>query len=194
MSSQIEPSEPSPLSGDEPLGSSGMTVRDFWSWGFSDLRQNVNRGILAEFLVAKAVGAGAEVRHAWDDFDVLAPDGTRIEVKSAGYLQSWSQKQLSRISFSGLRAREWDEETGQRSGEETFKADVYVFALQTTRDPDRYDMTDLDSWRFHVLPVATLRELDCSSISLATLTRHGFESCPLGDLAEAIREAVNEPR
>ena len=32
------------------------TVADFWRWAFSDLRDNTTRGILAEFLVAKAVG------------------------------------------------------------------------------------------------------------------------------------------
>lgn len=29
----------------------------FWQWGVSDIVNNVTRGILAEFLVAKAVGA-----------------------------------------------------------------------------------------------------------------------------------------
>ncbi len=37
---------------------------------------------MAEFLVAKAVGAHGP-RLEWDAYDVLAPDRTRIEVKSS---------------------------------------------------------------------------------------------------------------
>ncbi len=48
----------------------------------SDLRTNNVRGYLAEFLVAKAVGAHGP-RLEWDAYDVLAPDRTRIEVKSS---------------------------------------------------------------------------------------------------------------
>lgn len=44
------------------------------------LRMNNVRGDLAEFLVARAVGATGP-RVEWDAYDVLAPDGTRIEVK-----------------------------------------------------------------------------------------------------------------
>ena len=69
-----------------------------------DLRMNNVRGYLAEFLVAQAVGSKA-ARVEWDDYDVLAPDGTRIEVKSSGLLQAWEQAGPSRIVFSGLRGR-----------------------------------------------------------------------------------------
>lgn len=57
--------------------------REFWRWGFSDLQTNIVRGILAEFLVAQAVGAREPVRIAWDDFDVASAAGTHIEVKSS---------------------------------------------------------------------------------------------------------------
>jgi hypothetical protein len=59
------------------------TVVDFWQFALSDLRMNNTRGYLAEFLVAKAVGATAG-RVEWDAFDVLAPSGARIEVKATG--------------------------------------------------------------------------------------------------------------
>jgi hypothetical protein len=31
-------------------------VSDFWRWGFSNLTDNTTRGVLAEFLVASALG------------------------------------------------------------------------------------------------------------------------------------------
>lgn len=93
----------------------------------SDLRMNNVRGYLAEFLVARAVGA-IGTRVEWDFYDVLAPDGTRIEVKSSAYLQAWSQRTLSAIRFTGLSGRTWDPEHGTADNA-TFNADVYVFAV-----------------------------------------------------------------
>lgn len=66
----------------------------------------------------------------WHEFDVLTPDEVRIEVKSSAYVQAWTQKSLSRIVFSRLKARRWDPATGE-SSEATYNADVYVFCLQT---------------------------------------------------------------
>jgi hypothetical protein len=80
------------------------TVREFWAFAMSDLRMNNVRGYLAEFLVAKAVGATGS-RVEWDAYDVLTPDGIRVEVKSAGHLQVWAQRRLSRISFGSMKGR-----------------------------------------------------------------------------------------
>jgi hypothetical protein len=41
-------------------------------------------------------------------YDLITSTGIRIEVKSSAYLQSWSQKRLSTISFSISPARYWD--------------------------------------------------------------------------------------
>lgn len=82
------------LSGDERLAGTDLTVADFWSWGYSDLRENILRGVMAEFLVARALGAGQGTRVAWDNFDVLSPAGVRVEVKSSVYLQSWSRAKI----------------------------------------------------------------------------------------------------
>jgi hypothetical protein len=125
--SRLEPAPFVPLDGGEPLEGLGATVRDFWSWGFSDLRSNVVRGVFAEFIVARAVGAGQAVRAAWDDYDVEAPDGTRIEVKSSGYLQSWAQLRHSTLSFGKLTGRSYDYESAAFSAEREVRADVFRF-------------------------------------------------------------------
>jgi hypothetical protein len=80
-------------------------VVDFLRWALSDLRENTTRGVLAEYLVAKAVGDERALRSGWDDFDVRAIDGTTIEVKCSAFLQSWPQRTLSRLNFARLRAR-----------------------------------------------------------------------------------------
>ena len=106
-----EPPEFRKLNGDDRFsgGPHDIRVSKFWEWGFSDVRLNIVRGILAEFLVREAVGDTRPKRIAWDNFDVLMlspshPDGIRIEVKSSGYWQSWPQSDKSRIGFSGLSA------------------------------------------------------------------------------------------
>ncbi len=121
--SWLEPTPVEPLTGHEPLSGVAATVAEFWRWGFSDLRTNIVRGILAEFLVAKVVGAREPVRVAWDNFDVVSGAGTRIEVKSSGHLQSWPQKRLSTVAFTGLTGLRWDAKEGWGDDREV-RADV----------------------------------------------------------------------
>lgn len=70
-----------------------MRQRSRWSWGGwtiatpGDLRENATHGILAEFIVAKALDADRKLRSGWDNFDVETASGTRVEVKSSAYLQ-----------------------------------------------------------------------------------------------------------
>ena len=96
-----------PLDGTERFVGLDDTVADFWRWAFSDLRDITTRGILAEFLVAKAVGDQRTMRIGWDNFDAQAPDGTTIEVKCSAFLQSWVQKRHSDLVFGRLSAREF---------------------------------------------------------------------------------------
>ena len=100
----IRAPKPTPLSGEEVVAGTDATVVDFWRFALSNLRMNNARGYLAEFLVAKAVGSTG-LRIEWDPYDVLAPDGTTIEVKTSAYLQAWDQYKLSTIQFTGLRSR-----------------------------------------------------------------------------------------
>lgn len=81
-----------PVEGDEPFVGVDATVLDFWRWSFPDLRLNIVRGVLAEFLVAKAVGCTEAPKKEWANFDVLTPAGVRVEVKASAYWQSWAQR------------------------------------------------------------------------------------------------------
>ena len=86
--------EPQPLSPNEKFvgGEStplAVTVGDFWQWAYSDLISNTDRGILAEYIVAIALGIDDTVRVPWGPYDLVTPAGTKIEVKSGSYIQSW---------------------------------------------------------------------------------------------------------
>lgn len=76
------------LTGNERFKGIDTSVIDFWRWGAGDLMTNTARGILAEFLVAKAVGDERPTRLEWDNFDVLTPEGVKIEVKTSALLQA----------------------------------------------------------------------------------------------------------
>jgi hypothetical protein len=109
-------------------------VLGFWSWAFSDLRQNNIRGHLAEYIVGLGLGVPLTVRSSWDDYDLEVPPGqlaggpVRLQVKSAAYLQAWEQRKPSAITFSGLRRRQfpWSTEKSFVLGEGRFpQADVF---------------------------------------------------------------------
>jgi hypothetical protein len=84
------------------------SVGGFWSWAFSDLKENTTRGVLAEFLVASALGIVGDVKAAWEPYDLKTYSGIRIEVKASGYLQAWSTLKHSTINFSSLKGRVFD--------------------------------------------------------------------------------------
>ena len=44
------------------------TVLDFWKWAYSDLLDNAQRGILAEYLVANALNLQNTIRTNWDKY------------------------------------------------------------------------------------------------------------------------------
>lgn len=184
----IRPTDPQPLDGSEMFTGTDATVAQFWAYAMRDLRTNTTRGFLAEFLVAKAVGATG-VQPEWNSFDVLTPDGVKVEVKSSAYLQSWAQRTLTPPVFNRLTARSWAFEDGEAE-ERSHNADVYVLALQAVQSHDEYDPLDTLQWEFYVLPVSTLAARGYRSITLNAL-RKIAEPVAFAGLAAAIRDAAN---
>ena len=180
--------EPRRLSGTEKF-SNGRTaqddfdVLDFWRWSCSDLLMNTTRGVLAEYLVARALGIPTSgVRGNWAAFDLVTADGIRIEVKSSAYLQCWAQERLSTIQFLIPARRGWDAETNVTSETASRQADVYVFALLAHTDKRTVDPLELSQWLFWAVPTKTLgaRTRSQHSITLNSLQRlagpgHAFD-------------------
>lgn len=189
---KFQPPPARALTGDEHFKGLDHTVKEFWSYAARDLRSNVLRGVLAEWLVAKAVGA-AEPRPEWDEFDVLTPDSVRVEVKSSAYLQAWPQRDLSEISFSGLRSKKLGPDN-RYSDQRTFNADVYVFCVQTAQSHDAYDPLDVSQWAFYVLPQSRVEAIGQRSIGLARIKSEGAQRVGFDGLAVAIDQvAVANP-
>lgn len=178
---------PASLLGSEPIrGAGSATVLDFWRFAMSELRMNNVRGYFGEFLVARAVGA-ALPRTEWDPFDVLATDGTRIEVKTSGYLQVWGNGEPSKIQFKGLLSRVGD---GIHYTEvPAHNADVYVFCVQTAQTVAAYDPLDVDQWDFYVLTRKQIEQYGYKSISLRPIQQR-TTVVKFDSLATAIRRAA----
>ncbi|MCY3824884.1 MAG: hypothetical protein OXG62_13575 [Nitrospinae bacterium] len=174
-------------SGDSSLD---FSVLDFWRWSASDLIGNTARGILAEYIVARAlkISTDKEVRDEWAPFDLETPDGIKIEVKSAAYVQSWEQSRLSRISFGTPKTRAWDPESGNLRSEPKRHADAYVFALFAQQEMP-IEPLDLDQWKFYALSATKLDER--KSISLSALEELA-SPVPWRELADAVSKAAGQ--
>lgn len=173
-----------------------FTVMDYWQWSGSDLLSNTSRGILAEYIVARALGIGNDdIRDEWAAYD-LETSGEKkikIEVKSAAYIQCWYQKNYSKISFNVSKKRSWDPDTGKLNNVAKRHADVYVFALLANKDQETINPLDITQWEFYVLPTKVLNERTRSqqSITLPSLKRLAGDVLGYEDLKYAVDKAIN---
>jgi len=150
------------------------TLLDFWKWSVSDILSNATRGRLAEFIVATATNIDINiVRNEWSPYDLITPNGIKLEIKSASYLQSWYQKALSSISFSIKLARHWDSATNKVSLVPQRHADVYVFCVLKHQDKQTINPLNFDHWEFYVLATKELNNYTRSqhSITLNSLKK-----------------------
>ncbi len=163
-------------------------LEDFRQWALSDLVNNITRGVLAEYIVAKAVGVStAEVRDAWATFDLETSEGITIEVKSSSYVQTWAQSGLSSISFDISPSQAWDGETGTFDNTSKRRAKVYVFALLAHQDKPTVDPMNLDQWKFYVL---STKDLDKHFENQKTISLTALSNFALPVNFEMLKSAV----
>lgn len=188
-------------SGNEPFHNDGQPLGFdllcFWQWSSSDIVSNATRGIIAEYIVAQAIGiADGSVREEWAPYDLKTKDGSRIEVKSAAFIQSWRQGSLSKISFNVPKTRALIGDTNIYSPETKRHADVYVFAILAHKDQSTLDPLNLAQWEFYVLPTYVLdnRKRSQHSITLPSLQKLAGEPISFSGLKEAIKKAASEQK
>jgi hypothetical protein len=188
------------LTGEEAFHTSGeglgFDVLDFWRWSSSDLVGNVLRGLLAEYLVARALGLATGCRVEWDACDLRGPDGLTVEVKSAAYVQSWKQTRSSRIVFGIQPAYGWDAVTNTSLAQRCRTAGVYVFCLLHHADAATLDPLDLAQWRFYVLPTAVLDQRMPLQKTISLSVLRGLEpiECGFDGLRDAVWQAARTTR
>jgi hypothetical protein len=172
----------------------------FTAWAASAVLGNTLRGVLAEYLVARAVGDTSEVRIEWDAVDVITPSKIKIEVKPAAYIQEWKQKRPSVITFDIARKLWFDNSTGQYAQVPSRPADVYVFALFTwaenLEDKKAAHAAILDArhWQFGVLATSVIdaKLNDQRTIRLEPLRQLTGDFCDYEHLQAKIVEQAKE--
>jgi len=165
-----------------------ITVLEFWRWAHSDLIVNSERGVVAEFIVALALGLHDTPRVPWHPFDLETKDGVAVEVKSAAYLQRWQGRGPSKILFSIKPTRAEDPVTAEFAKEAKRQALVYVFAHLHHLDRETLDPLDIDQWSFYVVPTAMLdvRFGNRAAVTLAQLKALTTE-CSFSELRGAVQ-------
>jgi hypothetical protein len=155
-------------------------------------------------MVAKLLGLPTKRRVSWANSDLFTPDGVRIEVKASSYWQSWKlidefgepyAEPLREcgaegsIGFAGLRAR--DARTVSRTTDPIdYKSDLYVFAFQHERDPERWNALDLTQWEFYVFPVDQLRQFATRRVRLVTLRECQGRSFKAAEFIEVTQKMI----
>ena len=133
------------------------SINDFWRWSASDLISNAMRGRFAEFIVCSAIGSDLEnVRNEWDAYDLITPQGIKIEVKSSAYIQSWKQNTYSKISFSIKPSKYWDAKNNTTDSVAKRQADIYIFCLLKHKEQSTIDALKMEQWEFYVTPTYIL--------------------------------------
>ena len=172
-----------------------FALRDYWRWSGSDLLSNLQRGVLAEFLVARALGTAKKPRREWGAFAVRTHEGHGVAVKSAAYWQSWPQAEPSAIGFDITPRRwSWDPETNETETHNPPRrtAKAYVFCLLGSRANRNPDPLDIDQWRFLVLATSRLdaERPEQKTISLNPLLTLKPRDVPYADLRQAVEAVI----
>jgi hypothetical protein len=171
----------------------GFSLLEFWQWSGSDLVANTWRGVLAEYVVGRALAVDLTgAREEWAPYDLQTSRGVKVEVKSTAYLQSWHQEKPSVPSFGIRETRAWDAGTGQPADEARRQADVYVFAVLAHRDKASVNPLDVGQWEFYVVATQILNDAARrqQSLSLSALKRMGAAPVSYRQLAGAVEDAA----
>jgi len=153
------------------------TVCDFWQWAYSDLMQNVERGVLAEYIVAVILGVDEQLRVPWLAYDLKMPNGMTVELKTMSRLQAWYQRELSNPQVVIKPTRKWDPTTNVMEGTPKLHSDIYVICFFAADSHDMADPLNLDQWKFFAFTKEQVKQLlqERKTISLKFLERSGIQ-------------------
>jgi len=170
-----------------------IKAQEFWKWAFSDFMSNALRGVLAEYIVACAIGCTERRRVEWDAYDLVTLDGTKVEVKSSAYLQSWQQDKHSAIRFDISQKKSWDAESNKSLKDATRSADVYVFCLFAATDKTTANPLDESQWSFLVCSSYFLNQEfgQQKTVGLASLEEKGLREISFDRLNDEIERCKN---
>lgn len=166
------------------------SVLDFWRWAYSELSDNVERGVLAEFIVKAAIAhKGIDTNQGfrwWHPYDLTGPGGLRLEVKSVARNYARGENK-DKMVFNIAQTSLYSDYLDSYSNEKARHSDVFVFCIWNMREPNQ-DPTNLDDWEFYVMATHLINEKFGSqkSISYKALLALEPKHCGFSELRDAI--------
>lgn len=169
---------------------SGTSILDFWRWAYSGLSDNVERGVLAEFLVKSAMGYAGddtnEGKRVWHCYDLVGPHGIRLEVKSV--VRNYARgENKDKMVFNIAQTRMFCEYRESYSVEKDRHSDIFIFCIWNCKD-SRQDPINIDDWEFYVVSTKLINECfkDQKSISYKALLALKPTHCSFANLRDGI--------
>ncbi len=188
--------KPKKMNGTESLvtadGKKICSLMDFWRWAYSDLIGNAERGALAEFIVACALGIQDYERISWDKYDLLTKEGVAVEVKTSGYIQTWKQEHLSKLIFGISPTYGWDSKVNKYEEVKKRQSDVYVFCVHKHTEQETVNPLLISQWDFYLMQTKLIDEKfgEQKSVTLSSLVKAGAIKCEYEELYAKIKELV----
>ena len=170
-----------------------FNLLDFWSWAYSDCINNTTRGVLAEFLVAKALKINLDKpRDAWAKYDLTYKKRYGVEVKSASYHQRWSQKKMSAINYNVSSTKAWDENTNIQEKDSKRQSSFYVLCILAEKNRPLVNPLNIDQWRFWVVPTQFFdkRKRSQTSITYNSLIEEVGESISFKEIKSSVDKLI----
>ena len=179
------------LNGDEQFKigdqSIGLTMLDFWRFKYSNIF-NLQE-VIAEFLVAKALGRDvSDNDEYWTLFDIKYR-GKRIEVKETSYYHTWNEgKTVSQQRVFGIEKANSSYENDSIENRYERQCDVYVFCLNNGDTKEESNPLELNNWEFYVVPTEFINEHcgDNKTISLGRVRNLGFQAKRYDEIKAAV--------
>ena len=173
-----------------------LKLLDFWSWAHSNIIENIERGKLAEYVIATAIDHENIINEKFLEYDLITKENIKIEVKSSSYIQSWSQKNHSKIIFNISKTYRWDSMNNKYENFKRRQADVYVFCLLKHKEQSTLNPLDVNQWEFYIASTKLLNKQckENKTISLSKLQNIGAVKCNYNDIYHTVRILNNNNR
>lgn len=169
-----------------------LDVKDFVNWAYGNLLDNTTRGVVAEYLVHKALNSSTTNRINWDGYDILYKN-IKIEVKASGYIQHWNKKgQYSKIRFDISKKNPWLAEHNKWLGRVCRYSDIWIFCVHKEKDFDQANALDESQWIFYCTTSKWLDKnfADQKNVSLKVIIKIGLESVNYKNLKKHIDNLI----
>ena len=142
------------------------TLKDFWSFQYSDLTSFKIRDDISKFIVAKALNIANRKVEYLDGHDLTSKEGIPIDVRTASYITSLKEKSSEEITFDiAKKCKSNNEKIKKRYGF------IYIFCLLSHRSKEGLDPLDINQWEFYITTKSNLEKIsgDDETITLKKL-------------------------